>query len=563
MFKLLKQALSNRYMKFFYLICIYLLLTIILTFPSVLHLTDKIIGDGGDNYQFLSFQYLAHKELKDGNIYLGWTNYWRFPSGFNFSISYDSTVLLFVGIILYRLINDPIIVFNLSVLFLVFLNGILSYISFKGITNDKILGIVGSITYGYSFFTLSKIGGHVNLILNGSFPFFIYSIISIYKYQGRLIDFIKLSMAITLIYFSSLQYLLILVCSLILLTPFILVFYKNEASDFLLVILNKKWSILITSSLIVSIFIFFNFEHIIMFFTNTLILPSQDIISVPIINYFLPNKYLLTFATVFSNNTYTWIENVVFLGYIEFVILILFLFMYKNLKQKLYLLINILTIFIVSLGDQWNLPYRIFYNYFPFRGVQEANRFFIILYLFLTLSILLFLKSFPNKVIIWLFILFIVFERLPRSFYLNDTHKEEPFINFVRSSNSIAVLDLPILLSWDGSVYNLYSTYYQKSIVNGYLHWLGDYPVTRSFINDNLKSFRCNLDGSLMEQGEDGNLISALQSNNIKTLVIHKDLILKRRCGNVLDRIKSFIDSSDKFTKGFEDKNKEVYFLGN
>ena len=42
-----------------------LILTFTITYPSIFHLSDKLIGDGGDNYQNLAFQYIASQNIKN------------------------------------------------------------------------------------------------------------------------------------------------------------------------------------------------------------------------------------------------------------------------------------------------------------------------------------------------------------------------------------------------------------------------------------------------------------------------------------------------------------------
>ena len=70
--------------EFLAVVAISIFLTVALTYPAAFSLTTKIIGDKGDNIQFLGFQYLGKLLFSQGSFPFGWTNYWRYPEGINF-----------------------------------------------------------------------------------------------------------------------------------------------------------------------------------------------------------------------------------------------------------------------------------------------------------------------------------------------------------------------------------------------------------------------------------------------------------------------------------------------
>lgn len=55
-------------------------IALFVTFPSVLSMSTKIMGDTGDTYQFLRFSSVATIFCRT-NIPFGWTDFWRYPSG--------------------------------------------------------------------------------------------------------------------------------------------------------------------------------------------------------------------------------------------------------------------------------------------------------------------------------------------------------------------------------------------------------------------------------------------------------------------------------------------------
>src|SRR4051812_18134319 len=84
-------------------------LTLFYLSPAILQLRTSVIGDGGDNYQFLGFQYLANRLIASGDFALGWTNYWRYPVGIDFQRSADSMLFVVLGLGLYRVTGNPVL----------------------------------------------------------------------------------------------------------------------------------------------------------------------------------------------------------------------------------------------------------------------------------------------------------------------------------------------------------------------------------------------------------------------------------------------------------------------
>src|SRR5262245_50344587 len=111
------------------LLCVLCVSVVVIAwFAPVFPVMDsKIVGDGGDNYQFLGFQFLAEQLFKAGGFPFGWTTYWRYPAGIHFQSATDSTLLTLAGLGLYPLFRNPVVVYNSSILLLLLLNVALSY----------------------------------------------------------------------------------------------------------------------------------------------------------------------------------------------------------------------------------------------------------------------------------------------------------------------------------------------------------------------------------------------------------------------------------------------------
>src|SRR3989344_3344733 len=86
-----------------------------LTYPSVFNLDDKLVGDGGDNVQFFSWLQIINENAHKGRWLFADTNMWRFPIGFEFARGVDSYLFLLMGFGLNLVLNNAVLVFNLTI----------------------------------------------------------------------------------------------------------------------------------------------------------------------------------------------------------------------------------------------------------------------------------------------------------------------------------------------------------------------------------------------------------------------------------------------------------------
>lgn len=548
------------------------------TFPAVLHLSDKIIGDGGDNYQFVGFQYIANREFEKDFLPFGWTDYLRYPVGFDLSTGSDSTIFLLLGIFFYRFFDNPASIYNVSILTLLFLNGLLSYLFFEKLTKKQNLGLLGSLIYGFSFYTLVRLAGHANLIFIGVFPFFFYSLIILGERKADAASFIIFTLAFSLVFLASLQYLLILAGAILLLLPILYIFYKNLFLSYASLFRKRKVYAICSLVALGYIFLVFNFGRVIQFVTGNL-MPIGYHTFPRLIDSFLPTVFvpILMATHVFLSVKEFNIESAIFLGYVEMAIFLWFLVSQK-VDKKLKIFLSIIVFILLSISVGCRAPYQYFsfnpycnlLQIFPFRWINELGRFYIVAYLFLTASILVVLKSlkgFKGRFVISLATFFVALERIPTNFYLSPTFANERFIEIVRRSDSLGVLDLPVAKqdTPNASRYDLYSVYYQKPIVNGYLHWSGNTPATETLLA-RLYPFRCETEFSLNDRKTTDNLAQYLKDNGIKTIVLHKDLVATNYdppfCDQAFKNINFFLyDSNVGISKVYEDELKAVFQL--
>ena len=541
-------------------------LTLACMAPALPRLTTSIIGDGGDNYAFLGFQHLATHLLSSGGWFSGWTDYWRYPAGIDVQGATDCMLFMAIGLVLYGVTSDPVLVYNLSVLILVFLNLACCYVAFRT-WFERNLALLGAIIYGLSFFSLARIGGHINLVSTAGFPLFVSALYRIYRHGGRPRDFFLLSASMTYLTMASLQYTLLVVAALPFAAGLMLLFERQAAVELLSVLWRRKWALV--AALLVSLVVVAPFEgrKILQFVSGKTIMPTDQLVKIPAINYFLANAYTPTIASALPNGSRAWIEYCVFVGFAEMAVLAAALWRMPKTGGFRLLAGTAAVFFVLSLGA-W--PYPILFRVLPYRGIIEPGRLYVVLYLAVTLLVLLYMRRANSRTLYWAVLACVCLERVPMHAYLSPTLREPLLIAAVQSRPTRAVLDLPAYDSWWwGQNYDLYSVYYNRPIVGGYFHWSGDRPESRALV-DRLREFRCYFDPreALTEfdpakgARRRDEIIETLVEHDIRVVVIHKDLYgTDAQCGASRRFIESLVGQPERWEVLLDSRAKQVLWL--
>ena len=539
--------------------------TLIYMSPALPRLNTAVIGDGGDNYQFLGFQYLAHRLVSEGHFGLGQTTYWRYPAGIDLQSAADSMLFVAIGLVFYQFTPDPVLVYNFSVLLLVFLNLLFSYAAFRT-WFSRGLALLGAVIYGLSFYSLSKVGGHVNLISTAGFAVFFAAIYRIWRDDGRTRDFAMMAVSVAYLTLSSLQYPLLLAGGL----PFliVLVFVMDRSSLVRLFQILWRKKILFVASAGLALLVVFPFEgrKLMEFLRGETLLPADQFIAVPPINLIVPNRYIPTIVASIHNDSRGWIEYSIFLGFVEIVMLAISIIKVRSNPKPPLLLATMALFSVLTLG-WW--PYAYLFRVMPYRGIIEPGRFYVLLYLAITLLILFQLQQVRSKRVVLLVASLIAVERLPLHFYLSPTHREEDLVAAIRARPSHAVLDLPAYASWwNGQRYDLYSVYYDRPIVEGYFNWSGDLPSSR-ILTDRLNEFRCYLepeqvvhyDAALAKQKHD-EILHELVKYGIRIVVVHRDLFgSPSECGAAPQFVDALLQEKERWEVLLDTPKKRVLWL--
>lgn len=524
-----------------FVLIFFLITTIIVTFPSILSLNSKLIGDGGDNYHQFAFQYIAAQKISDFQFPFSHTNILRYPVGFDFGAGSESVLIILTGAFL-SIFTNSIFAYNLTIFIFFTLNGFLSFILFRYISKNYILGLIGGLIYGYSSYVIARSAGHPNLFFVGGFPLLIYSILKC-KNDFTIKNFFYILVSLTIIYLGSYAYAILLFSTFLVFIPILLLFQKNETYLFFLNVFKKISKIMLVSIPFLLVIVIFGYSHFRAYFTGDYFKPDRSKVitlleySPSIKDYFLPNTYLpLQIAEVFKNiaNSLKSIEKVVFIGWLEIFIFILFMFFYKNKREKFFIFLTSLAFFIITLGFispeiKLYLPYFYLHKIIPFSFVDEPARFFVIFYLFITIGVIFFLKQISKNdkkttLLLFVIITLIFLQKLPLNYRTSPFFKDRTYVKVVRKTKSAAVLDIPV--SYENTVYDVLPYSYDKKIVSAPFHWFADTEAPKSFIkNNNLTRFICGGSQILpnINQTINKKLTQILKENNIKTIVVHKN----------------------------------------
>jgi hypothetical protein len=547
-------------------------LTLLATGPALPFLTTRVIGDGGDAYQFLGFQYLAKRLVFSGHFPFGWTDYWRYPHGIDFQSTYDSSLLVLIGLPLYAATGHPVLVYNLSVLIILFLNVSLSYVAFRTwFARD--LALVGAVVYGLSFYTLARMAGHPNLVGTAGFLLFFASLYTIHR-DGRGRDFALLAGSSLYLAYASLQYPLILLGSLLLLALPALIMLPGVVPRLATIVWSSKVAVTASACGLVAGVALFHGQKLFELVRGRVVMPPTQFVVVPPLNFIVANPYLPTAAALINNGSEREIESCVFFGYLEILLVAVAIAKLKPTPLKRFLISAIVILFGVSLGHHRVLsalwPYPYLYKVLPFRGIFEPGRFSIVLYLAMTVLLLLYLQQLKSRRWVLILSALLVAERLPVGLYLSPTLDDPALPAAVGLRETRAVLDLPIYTSWwNGQLYDLFSVYYERPIVNGYVHWSGDQPRSRILL-ENLREFACSLNPGepirdfdpVQATHKRAQILATLAEHAIRVVVVHKDLIgSKARCGEAARHIDFLVEDGRRWELLLDTPAKRVLWL--
>ncbi|MFZ2024778.1 MAG: hypothetical protein WAV51_00650 [Microgenomates group bacterium] len=512
--------------------------------------TTAYIGDGGDSVEMLSYLHLAKENLQDLKFPLAHTNTFRYPDGFSFDFGSDQRLFVVLGAFGSLLINNDVIVFNSLIVGILLANCITSYVFFTLLAKSRLLGLLGAVIYGLSYYPLTKIAGHINLMQLYSIPVIGIGIVgSIREKRISPASLASILLGFLLAAVSSLQTGAIVFVGFSIISIIGILLYPQAVRE----ILRRTWKEVHGVKLL-CIFFLFIFLFIFLFPSHVSYIARggdwagnyhKEIIgrSIPLFSDVLPSLFTTSyFSSLFysivpvSTNIKESLQHIgaaTFWGYVE-LLLFIFAVFFIRAKKDLVVLLNFIVFFCLTLGpEHWPSILRSLYFLFPLKYIMETDRYFLLYYFMSTIIIVRYLTAYSTKkVLIGCILAFVVFERLtiPQTFTVKQYQYEE----VVGRLPGKAVLDVPVLFEdpdyWEGVRYNLEPFAYKKKIVSGYFHWMGETEASSAFIRQNnfVTLLRCGAEVTKISAEDYVSAIQELVEKDIQVIVIHKDYLWYR-----------------------------------
>ncbi|MBA7638587.1 hypothetical protein ES703_46243 [subsurface metagenome] len=466
-------------------VLLYILLTVVLTYPAISNFTTRIIGDGGDTWKFTWNFWWTKKALTEfQNPYF--TNYLFHPNGT--SLAFDALTPLnsLISIPLQSFFN-LITTYNIIYFFSFIMSGLGMYLLALYLTKNKFASFIAGFMFAFSPYHIAHGLGHLNLIAIEWIPFYILYLLKTHKeYNTK-----NMLLAGLFLIFTALSSWYYLLFSLMFSGLYLLYFGIKENS--FLNLLKKIAPIFILTALVLSpIFITMAVDSAKYDFpiNRDPVNRDPEIYSADLLSFFIPGKLQTIGKNPFFNSITSRFNKGLLVesgNYIGFVILFLSLFSIIKLRKNRFVSFAALAgfiFFILSLGMHIHflgkitgipLPYSVLNELRIFSFGGTPGRFAIMLVISLAVLSSFALKEIFNMssrkkrniiMVVLCSMLFIEFLPLP----IVTTSIEVPdFYKTISQDNEdYAIIDLV-----DLDLYSPQKLYYQtvhnKKIIGGYI----------------------------------------------------------------------------------------------
>lgn len=535
----------------------YIIISIILTFPAVLHFNTHIIGDGGDTLEYYAYFSIVRDNIQNGRFPLGHTPVYRYPNGLDASLS-DARLFVVVGSILSLVINS-IVVYNMLILSVFVVNGFVAYLFYKLLSGNYVLGLMAGLLYGFSYWTLSTAYGSISKVCIFGFPLIGLIIVKSLNegFKFKHIYYVAIGLYISsLCSITQLQQSLVILCIFSLLT-FIVV--PSSFKRVLFLIKNNTVHLLLSLAFLETL-LFISFPtHLIKLLGENVDVGSKLFgngqMQNPLIYVYVSNKFfhgiVFDIFRQYINipTDWQWYQSTFYIGIVP----LLFIFLsIQFLKKSNVLLLFFLNTIVYALFMQVTYvqnsmvtPEAAGWILYPIQYFLNHSDYFMPAFWFFAIgTIVLYFKiSKVGRVILCLLLLFFLIERYYGNYPTVDIAqaKGATYASVVRRLSGKAVLDILIDVF---TGYNLLPFSYEKPIVGGSLHWFGDGEKERSILGrSEIARFSCRGENwqdtrpfqivpydSQETTVLNSKFIPLIKELDIKTVVIHKEYLYKDEC---------------------------------
>ncbi len=561
----------------------YTLLTLLFTYPMVLHMGTRLIGVGGDGWQNVWNLWWTKKALLDLHMNPFHTDYVYYPQGTSL---YFHTLNIFNGLLSIPLqdVFGLVFSYNAIVIFSFVFGGYGAYLLTHYLVRNRTAAFISGMVFTFSPYHLAHTLGHMQLIALEWLPFYVLFLL-------RTVEERSSRNALCAAFFLFLTSLCdwYYVMYLLLFTLLAAVYYlwtsknKEAARDITLrLALTGIIFVVLDAPILVPMLSEARSERYMIPSLESSIAFSADLLSffVPAQSHPIWGKQVPGWRDKFAEGP---VENTVFMGYTALVIGLLGA--WKKWPKSRFWLCSLAFFFIMALGPILHingqtrftdyqvpivLPYAFFYSFVPFvkiaRAVSRMN-----VMVMLSLAVLvgfglawLFGKTEHKRLggrltwsVIWasLAIFLVGFEYLPIPFPMAQPYAVPSFYRSIAGDHdNYAVLDVPNDVSKHGLGvrYMFYQTIHNKKIFGGYISRDPQYLLPDMTLFRHLLRLDYEQPQDII-QGQDTDFLAHL---GFRYIVVHKDLLTASDYATIRRRLEMLFPLSRPF---WEDREVLVY----
>jgi len=185
-FAIVSKNLKSQVKEHIGVLFLFVVLTLILTYPVITRLTTHTAGDGGDGFQFMWNIWHVNKVLTGGEGIkeLYYTDYQYYPHGTSLAFSTLSlTNTLFIAFPLTLITNNLVLIYNILFLLSFILSGYSMYLLVRYLVKDRTIAFWAGFAYSFSPLHMAWGLGYLNLMSMQWTPFFFLFFFKMFEEQ--------------------------------------------------------------------------------------------------------------------------------------------------------------------------------------------------------------------------------------------------------------------------------------------------------------------------------------------------------------------------------------------
>jgi len=540
---------QNGIIKIVAVLLVYIILTLILTYPLILNITTHFGGIAEDVYWHAwNIWWIKYSiiDLKTNPIF---TEYIFYPNGVSLAFSTMGYIysLIFIPI---QVLFGVITAYNFVVLHTFILSAFGTFLLVYYLTKNKTAAFISGFIFAFSPNHIIRTLIHLNLANVQWIPFYVLFLIKLNR-ENRKRNIILASIFLLFTALSSWQYLFFLIFLTFIYLLCEIFWVKETKLD--KTFLKKFGVFTILSILLISPFAYPTLREYSISPLKTG-LDLSIVHSADLISYFIPSPYN-TFRGKYFEHFYQSFKGPIYdsITYIGYSVLLLALYsIFKFKKEAKFWMLSAVFFFILSLGPILKilgtteffdskitipLPYALFFNYLPFfSAFRTPGRFAIMVIFCLSIlagygikSILNGMKRRDSRYVFTLMILsIIIFEFINIPFPLSKREIPNFYRQIAEDKEDYALFEVP---SYIAGEFMFYQTLHKKKLVYGRVSQMtpssggkiADF-ITKPLIKEltYLEINATEMDENYIKSGVD-----ILRESRIKYIIVNKEFLQK------------------------------------